>query len=454
VLDVVYNHTCEQGRDGATLSWRGLDNRATTALDGMGRDVDVTGCGNTLDFRHPRVVQQALDSLRYWVEHCHVDGFRFDLATALARGRDDGYDPDHPFLVALRCDPVLSQVKLIAEPWDVGPHGWRTGQFPPPMAEWNDRFRDAVRTFWLADSGRELRGEAGHGVRELATRLTGSHDLFGARDRGPLASVNYVAAHDGFPLADTTAYEQKHNHANGEGNRDGHGDNRSWNHGAEGTVDDGDLNASRRRSIRNLLGTTLLATGVPMLAAGDELGRTQRGNNNAYCLDDEVSWLGWDLAAWQGDLLETTRHLLELRRTHPALRPSRFLGRSRRPDGTSDLAWFDVDGLVMDDRRWNDPRTRTLMALFDQRPQTSRSRRPDRTATSTSACCSSSTAVRRLPGSACRARPWASGYRQIWNSADERPQVHDWVSADVQHEAVARSTLVFEVRRRSEPAER
>ncbi|WP_460460652.1 glycogen debranching protein GlgX [Angustibacter peucedani] len=410
LLDVVYNHTCEQGRDGATLSLRGLDNRAYYRLDDYGRDVDVTGCGNTLDFRHPRVVQLALDSLRYWVQEAHVDGFRFDLATALARGRDDGYDPDHPFLVALRSDPVLSQVKLVAEPWDVGPHGWRTGQFPPPMAEWNDRFRDTVRTFWLPDAARAGRGEAGHGVRELATRVSGSQDLFGARDRGPLASVNYVAAHDGFTLADTTAYEHKHNHDNGELNRDGHDDNRAWNHGVEGPTDLPEVLAARRRSVRNLLGTLLLSTGVPMLAAGDELGRTQRGNNNAYSRDDRTSWLDWDLAGWQLDLLATTTHLLRLRREHPALRQRQFFG-SRAPhaDGTRDLAWFAADGTPMDDHRWHDPHTRVLQAFLHGEPAGGRS------------------LLLVLNGAAhdvevaLPAGAWASSYDLLWDSADERP---------------------------------
>lgn len=410
VLDVVYNHTCEQGRDGATLSWRGLDNRAYYRLDDNGRDVDVTGCGNTLDFRHPRVVQLALDSLRYWVEHCHVDGFRFDLATALARGRDDGYDPDHPFLVAMRSDPVLSRVKLIAEPWDVGPHGWRTGQFPPPMTEWNDRFRDAVRTFWLPDGARALRGEPGHGVRELATRLSGSQDLFGVGDRGPLASVNYVAAHDGFTLADTTAYEYKHNQDNGEGNRDGHDDNRSWNHGAEGTSDDPDLLERRRRSLRNLLGTVLLSTGVPMLAAGDELGRTQRGNNNAYSRDDLVSWLNWDLADWQQDLLATTTQLLRLRREHPALRQRAFFGgRPVHEDGTFDLGWFDADGRAMDESRWHEPRTRVLQAFLHAAPAGGRS-------LLLVLCGAGQDVEVTLPGP-----PWASSYELVWNSAEPKP---------------------------------
>jgi len=369
ILDVVYNHTCEQGRDGATLSWRGLDNRAYYRLDERGRDIDVTGCGNTLDLRHPIVDRMVLDSLRYWVEQCHVDGFRFDLAVALGRGRNDDYHPNNPFLVALRTDPVLSRVKLIAEPWDLGVHGWRTGQFPPPFAEWNDRFRDAVRTFWLPDVARSARQEPGHGVRELATRLTGSQDLFGARDRGPIASVNYIAAHDGFTLADTTAYDHKHNGANGEGNRDGSDDNRSWNHGIEGPGDDSADRAvlkARRRSIRNLLATELLAAGVPMINAGDELGRSQRGNNNAYCQDNEISWFDWELEPWQEDLLATTCFLTGLRAGSPVLgQRSFFPERIPHPDGVLDLQWFAADGLPMRYRTWDSPHTRTLAMLLD-----------------------------------------------------------------------------------------
>ena len=366
ILDVVYNHTCEQGRDGATLSLRGLDNRAYYRLDERGRDIDVTGCGNTLDMRHPMACKLVLDSLRYWVEECHVDGFRFDLAVALGRGRDDGYHPDHPFLVALRIDPVLSRVKLIAEPWDLGVHGWRTGQLPPPFAEWNDRFRDAVRTFWLPDLERSDRHEPGHGVRELATRLAGSEDLFGTRDRGPIASVNYVAAHDGFTLADTTCYAGKHNGANGEGNRDGHDDNRSWNHGVEGPGASEAVMAGRRRSMRNLLATQLLATGVPMINAGDEYGRSQRGNNNAYCQDNELSWFDWDLDPWQRDLLATTRFLTRLRATSPVLRQrSFFTGRPANQDGLADLQWFDADGQPMHNGTWDDPHTRTLAMFLD-----------------------------------------------------------------------------------------
>lgn len=363
ILDVVYNHTCEQGRSGPTLSWRGLDNEAYYRLDERGHDIDVTGCGNTLDMRHPMVIRMVLDSLRYWVEECHVDGFRFDLAVALARGRNHDYDPDSPFLVALRTDPVLSRVKLIAEPWDVGVHGWRTGQFPPPFTEWNDRFRDTARTFWLVDMATP--DYHGHGVRELATRMAGSQDLFGHHDRGPLASVNYVASHDGFTTADVTAYAEKHNHANGESNHDGHGDNRSYNHGVEGPTTDPTILEARQRSIRNLLATTLLATGVPMLCAGDEIGRTQRGNNNAYCQDNEISWLDWQLEEWQSALADTVGFLTRLRKQHLVFRQSSFFTSHPRPgDGRVDVLWFGRYGEPMTSESWEDPRCRVLQMLL------------------------------------------------------------------------------------------
>jgi len=366
ILDVVYNHTCEQARDGATLSWRGLDNRAYYRLDERGHDVDVTGCGNTLDLRHPVVVRMVMDSLRYWVEQCHVDGFRFDLAVTLGRGHGDTYHPDTPFLVALRTDPVLSRVKLIAEPWDLGVHGWRTGQFPPPFAEWNDRFRDGVRTFWLPDVAASANQQPGHGVGELATRLSGSPDLFGKRERGPIASVNYVAAHDGFTVADMTSYGRKHNGSNGEGNRDGSDDNRSWNHGYEGPTSDPLILKARRRSIRNILATELLASGVPMISAGDELGRSQHGNNNAYCHDNELSWLDWDLEPWQKDLLATTQFLSGLRESSPVLGQRSFLTlQPADQDGAGDLLWFSADGRLMVDRTWNDPHNRTLSMFLN-----------------------------------------------------------------------------------------
>ncbi len=362
ILDVVYNHTAEQSHAGPMLSWRGIDASTYYRLDERGNDIDVTGCGNTLDTRNATTLRMVLDSLRYWVQECHVDGFRFDLAVALARGRTDDYDRDHHFHMALRTDPVLSRVKLIAEPWDCGIHGWRTGQFPPPFGEWNDRFRDTVRSFWLGDLASS---GPGHGVRELATRLAGSQDLFGTDDRGPLASLNYVASHDGFTLADTTAYEQKHNQPNGEDNRDGHGDNRSWNHGHEGPTTHEEIKRRRRRSMRNLLATTILATGTPMLLAGDELGRTQQGNNNAYCQDNETSWVQWELEPWQHDLLETTAYLLALRRDYRVLRQATFFSSHPHPgDGRADLLWFGRRGERMSWEAWEDPRARTLQMLL------------------------------------------------------------------------------------------
>lgn len=369
LLDVVHNHTCEGGVDGPTLSWRGLDDLGYYLHDGSAaaRYLDVTGCGNSLDFRHQRTVQMTLDSLRYWVEQVGVDGFRFDLMTTLAR-RGAQVDMEHPFLVALASDPVLSGVKLIAEPWDVGPHGWQTGRFPAPIAEWNDRYRDCLRTFWLRDAATIAGGGHGHDLRDLATRLAGSADMFAHTGvpggRGPVASVNFVTAHDGFTLADLTSYDVKHNEANGEDNRDGSDDNRSWNHGVEGPTDDPEVLAARRRSRRNLLGTLLLSAGTPMLTAGDEIARTQHGNNNAYCapIDGDDSWLAldWDLDEHQRDLLATVAHLTALRREHVVLRPWRF----RRPDearsGRPTLVWFDEHGEAMTIDLWHDPHRRVL----------------------------------------------------------------------------------------------
>jgi glycogen operon protein len=374
LLDVVHNHTCEGGTDGPQLSWRGLDPTVYYLHDGgtPARFADVTGTGNSLDFRRPRVIQLALDSLRYWAQEVGVDGFRFDLAVTLGRD-DEGFTARHPFLVALQTDPVLADRKLIAEPWDVGPGGWRTGAFPAPMAEWNDRFRNAVRTFWLADPAQAAHGRPGHGVRELATRLAGSADLFGYSDpplmRGVVASINYVTAHDGFTLADLVTYEHKNNLANGENNRDGTDDNRSWNHGLEGPVLDESIAMAipplRRRSIRNLLGTLLLAAGTPMITAGDELGRSQGGNNNAYAQDNEISWVDWDLEPWQQDLVATTRHLLRLRREHPALRAERFFWGVpyRASDPRPDLDWRLADGEPFDHHRWHDAGVRTLQMV-------------------------------------------------------------------------------------------
>lgn len=365
VLDVVYNHTSEQSSGGgATLSWRGIDNATYYRLDESGTDIDVTGCGNTVDTREPMVVGMILDSLRHWVTKFHIDGFRFDLAPALARGKDHGFDPDHPIIVAMRTDPILSHTKLIAEPWDIGMHGWRTGQFPPPFAEWNDRFRDAARTFWLPDLARAVNNEAGHGIRELATRMAGSVDSFGHLDRGPIASINFVTAHDGFTMADLVAYNHKHNEANKEGNRDGSDNNRSWNHGVEGPTDQANILRARRRSIRNLLATIATSIGVPMFTAGDEFGRSQGGNNNAYCQNNEIAWVDWDLQDWQTELLEDTQALLKLRSELPALTTSKY-PTFEPVEGRVQLRWHDEGGHVMTEGNWRDSGRRFAQALFN-----------------------------------------------------------------------------------------
>ncbi|WP_326672581.1 glycogen debranching protein GlgX [Streptomyces sp. NBC_01257] len=349
ILDVVYNHTAEAGELGPMLSLRGIDNRGYYRLQSDARRyADYTGCGNTLHVVQPNVLRLITDSLRYWVTEMGVDGFRFDLAAALARSMHD-VDMLSPFLAVIAQDPVLRRVKLIAEPWDVGNGGYQVGAFPPLWTEWNDRYRDAVRDFW--------RG-ALPDVRDLGYRLTGSSDLYAWGGRRPYASVNFITAHDGFTLRDLVSYEQKHNEANGEGNRDGTSDNRAWNCGAEGETDDGTVNALRRRQLRNLLTTLLLSTGVPMLVAGDEMGRTQGGNNNAYCQDNEVSWLDWSLLEqpqWR-ELTELTARVLELRHTHPVLRRRAFFsGRAQAPDGLRDLAWFTRQGAEMTEEDWYAP---------------------------------------------------------------------------------------------------
>jgi isoamylase len=360
MLDVVYNHTAEAGADGPTLCFRGLDNEAYYRLRHDGSYDDVTGCGNSTDLRHHRCLQLVADSLRYWVEEMHVDGFRFDLAPTLGRG-DAGFDPAGPFFAVLAQDPVLSRAKLVAEPWDVGPGGYQLGGFPYPWAEWNDRYRDTVRSTWLGGRGRSHGG----GVRELAYRLSGSSDVFEPSDRGPLASVNFVTAHDGFTLHDLVSYEHKHNAANGENNGDGSDSNRSWNMGHEGPTDDPAILALRRQMMRNLLATLLVSAGVPMLTAGDETARTQQGNNNAYCQDDEISWVSWDHSPWQRDLHAWTRALIAVRREHPVLRTDVFFeGRPEHADGVKDLTWFGADGLEMDPDRWHDHDQRVLGMLL------------------------------------------------------------------------------------------
>ena len=375
IMDVVYNHTPEGNEMGPTLSFKGIDNASYYRLmpEGEGTGpryyINDTGTGNTVNLSHPRVLQMVTDSLRYWVTEMHVDGFRFDLATILAR-EDHGFDEGGGFLDSCRQDPLLSSVKLIAEPWDIGPGGYQVGGFPPGWAEWNDGFRDTVRAFWKGDEAM---------APALAQCLTASGDRFNKRGRRPWASVNFITAHDGFTLADTTSYNEKHNEANNEGNRDGHGDNRSWNCGAEGPTDDAEVLALRARQQRNMLATLLLSQGTPMLLAGDEFARTQQGNNNAYCQDSDISWFDWEAASAPPgrSLTEFTQHLTHLRHTLPVLRRNRFLsGEWSEAAQVKDSTWFAPDGAEMDEAHWTDPQTRCFGLLLEGHAPSSSLPRP------------------------------------------------------------------------------
>ncbi|MCB9484058.1 MAG: glycogen debranching protein GlgX [Dehalococcoidia bacterium] len=347
ILDVVYNHTAEGNHLGPTLSWRGIDNASyyRTVADEPRYYMDFTGTGNTLNLAHQRVLQMVMDSLRYWVLEMHVDGFRFDLASALAR---ELYDVNRlsSFFEIIAQDPVLAGVKLIAEPWDVGPGGYQVGNFPVGWAEWNGEYRDSVRRFWRGDEGQ---------IAPMATRVAGSADLYEASGRTPYASVNFITAHDGFTLRDLVTYEQKHNEANGEENRDGHNDNLSRNFGVEGETDDPEVNRLRRRQLRNFIVTLFVSQGVPMLLAGDEFGRTQEGNNNAYAQDNEISWLNWELLPWQRELLRFTGAMIRLFQEQPVLRRRRFL-QGRRVVGSEarDVSWFVPDGHDVSDEQWDE----------------------------------------------------------------------------------------------------
>jgi glycogen operon protein len=353
ILDVVYNHTAEGSELGPTLCFRGIDNSAYYRLEpGKPRHYrDYTGCGNTLDMRHPRVLQLIMDSLRYWVTEMHVDGFRFDLAAALARELHE-VDRLGAFFDILRQDPVLTRVKLIAEPWDVGEGGYQVGNFPPGWAEWNDKYRDTMRAYWRGDGGL---------IGEFARRLTGSSDLYGHSGRAPHASINYITAHDGFTLRDLVSYDHKHNEANLEDNRDGSDNNLSWNCGVEGPTSDPAIVELRARQSRNMLATLLLSQGVPMLAGGDELARTQLGNNNAYCQDNPVSWTDWIVDGAMARLLVFVQRVVELRRRHPVFRRRRFFeGRALRGAGVKDIAWLKPDGAEMSDQEWDHDFARCL----------------------------------------------------------------------------------------------
>jgi isoamylase len=358
ILDVVYNHTAEGNQLGPTLSFRGIDNYSYYRLADKELRYyrDYTGCGNTLDMTTPNVLQLIMDSLRYWILEMHVDGFRFDLAAALAREFHE-VDRLGAFLDIIHQDPTISQVKLIAEPWDLGEGGYQVGNFPVGWTEWNGKYRDAVRRFWKGDQDV---------MHELATRLCGSSDLYESSSRRPSASINFVTAHDGFTLHDLVSYNQKHNEANGEDNRDGHNENLSWNCGVEGPTEDPTINELRERQKRNFLAALLFSQGVPMISGGDEIGRTQKGNNNAYCQDNELSWYDWNLDATKGALLEFTSRLIAFRRRHPSLRRHKFFqGRPIRGGEVKDLVWLRPDGGEMTDEEWSAGWQRTLGMRLD-----------------------------------------------------------------------------------------
>jgi glycogen debranching enzyme len=349
LMDVVYNHTPEGDAQGPTLSWRGFDNACWYRLEGAGQHLNYSGCGNTLDIRHPRALQLVLDSLRHWVQEFHIDGFRFDLAPTLGRA-SPGFEREGPFFKAVSQDPVLQRVKLIAEPWDMGPDGYQVGQFPAGWLEWNDRFRDTARAFWLG-------GDCTRG--DMALRLAGSSDLFQRRHRSPLEGVNYIVSHDGFTLADLVSYDLRHNQANGEDNRDGHGHNLSWNCGWEGPTTDPDVLERRRRLQRALLATLLLSQGTPMLCAGDEAGHSQGGNNNPYCQDNPTTWIDWATA--DQDLISYTGYVLALRRRLLPLGPRWYTGLPNA-HGLQDLAWLRRTGESMTPQHWDNRMSRIMGA--------------------------------------------------------------------------------------------
>src|SRR5580700_1339240 len=361
ILDVVYNHTAEGNERGPTLRFKGIDNASYYRLmpDKRRYYINDTGTGNTFNVSHGRVIQLVLDSLRYWVEQTQVDGFRFDLGTILARA-PNGFDNQSGFLKACTQDPILNTVKLIAEPWDCGPGGYQVGEFPPGWAEWNDRFRNDVRAFWKRDVS----------ASALSTRLVASPDLFDRLGRKPSACVNFITAHDGFTLNDIVTYNDKHNDSNGEENRDGSSDNRSWNCGVEGPTDDLEINRLRERQLRNFLATLLLSQGTPMLLAGDEFGRTQKGNNNAYCQDTEISWLNWNITEKGKALIQFAKKLANLRHKYPILRRNRFLtGQYVEEVGVKDVTWINANGSEMTPEQWHDGRMACFGMLMDGRAQ-------------------------------------------------------------------------------------
>jgi glycogen operon protein len=358
ILDVVYNHTCEGNHMGPSLSWKGVCNTTYYRLmqDDPRHYMDYTGTGNTLNVRHPQVLKMLMDSLRYWVTEMHIDGFRFDLAATLARELHD-VDRLSGFFDTIHQDPTLADVKLIAEPWDIGEGGYQVGNFPILWAEWNGKYRDTVRRFWKGDEGQ---------LSDFAYRITGSSDLYQYDGRKPYASINFITAHDGFTLNDLVSYNDRHNEANGENNNDGDQNNHSWNMGAEGPTDDPEILLLRKRQIRNFLTTLLFSQGVPLISGGDEVERTQHGNNNAYCQDDEITWQDWDLDDEKKKLLEFTSKLIKLRREHPNLHRRKFFqDRTVRNSVVRDIAWYNTDGNEMPEEAWDSPWVRSIGFLLN-----------------------------------------------------------------------------------------
>lgn len=413
ILDVVYNHTAEEGLFGPTLAFRGIDNTEYYRLQDGRYYTDYTGCGNTLDLSTPHVLQMVMDSLRYWVESMHVDGFRFDLASALARSFHD-VDMLGTFMTTIQQDPILRKVKLIAEPWDVGPGGYQVGEFPAMWREWNGKYRDCLRDFWRGNSG----------VGELGWRLSGSADLYASEGRSPYASINFITAHDGFTLRDLVTYETKHNELNLEDNRDGTDDNRSANYGVEGETSDLEINRVRRRQMRNMLTTLLLSTGVPMMSGGDEWGRTQQGNNNAYCQDNSISWYDWEWHPWQQDMHDFTKRLLELRRQHRVFRQRFFFqGLPQRQGGAPDLGWLSPTGNPLTDDEWNSGDTKTIGMYLSGDLRPIPGDRADHTDSSFLLLLHAGDDHRgfTLPGA-----PYGNNYQRVLDTHDERPTEAPW----------------------------
>src|SRR5216683_2332175 len=436
ILDVVYNHTAEGKHLGPTLSLKGIDNSAYYRLvpDNQRYYTDYTGTGNTLNMQHPRVLQLIMDSLRYWVLEMHVDGFRFDLAATLARELHE-VDRLGAFLDIIHQDPILSQVKLIAEPWDLGEGGYQVGKFPVGWAEWNDRYRDAIRSYWKGDGGI---------IGELAYRITGSSDLYARSGRRPYASINFVTAHDGFTLNDLVSYNDKHNEANGEDNKDGSNDNHSWNCGAEGPTDDPQINALRARQRRNLLGTLLLSQGTPMMLAGDEFGRSQKGNNNAYCQDNDISWVDWNSAEKGKSLIRFVQKLTRLRHQFPILRRSRFLtGAYNETLEVKDVAWINANGSEMTAQEWGDAGMRCFGMLMDGRAQATGIRQRGQDATLLLVLNAHYDLVRFVMPDAAGGGSWT---RLIdTNIPDDESAVH--FKAGDPYDVTARSLLLFALER-------